>query len=188
MPAPSEHLVWLDMEMTGLDPETCVPLQVAAIISTPDLAALDEIEITIYQDEEALGGMNDFVRRMHTENGLIERVRASQIDLATTDTELARFLERWVPPGRGLLAGNSIHQDRRFLEAYFPRSTAFLHYRMVDVSTIKELVRRWYGGGSTYAKREADHTALADINESIRELAYYRANFFRDGGASQGSK
>ncbi|MFT4570816.1 MAG: oligoribonuclease [Hyphomicrobiaceae bacterium] len=180
MPQPHENLVWLDMEMTGLDPKICVPLQVAIILTTPDLKPLDEIEMTIQASEENLGQMDDFVLNMHTTNGLLEQVRKAELSLERCDELLAEFLERHIEPGSGLLAGNSIHQDRRFLEAYFPLTSRFLHYRMVDVSTIKELVRRWYSSRSTYAKTTADHTALADIKESISELAHYRKHFFRD--------
>lgn len=180
MPSPNENLVWLDMEMTGLDPETCVPLQVAVIMTSPELAPLDEIEMTISQPEPTLEVMNDFVRKMHTENGLLVAVRESKLSLSECDQRLAAFLERWVAPESGLLAGNSIHQDRRFLQAYFPETSRFLHYRMVDVSTIKELVGRWYTGTKPYVKKSADHTALADIKESINELAFYRSRYFRD--------
>ncbi len=168
------------MEMTGLEPETCVPLQVAVILTTPELQTLDEIEMTIHQSEDALATMNDFVRRMHTDNGLIEQVRRSEVSLEVCDAALANFLGSRLAAESGILAGNSIHQDRRFLQAYFPLTCRFLHYRMVDVSTIKELVARWYPPGKAFAKQTADHTALADIKESIRELAYYRENFFRD--------
>lgn len=179
MPASSDVLVWLDMEMTGLDPVTCVPLQVAAIITDAELRQLDQFERTIFQDEAALSVMDGFVRNMHTKNGLLEQVRSSVCTLEAADRELGEFISTWCKSGTGLLAGNSIHQDRRFLEAYFPATSPWLHYRMVDVSTLKELSARWYPKDAAFNKTGADHTALADIRESIRELAHYRSMFFR---------
>lgn len=167
------------MEMTGLAPETCVPIQVAAIITDANLTPLDEFERTIHQTEELLSVMDDFVLKMHTKNGLLKQVRSSTCELQTCDEELAAFVSKWCKPGTALLAGNSIHQDRRFLDAYFPVTFPSLHYRMIDVSTLKELVSRWYPPATAYNKTGADHTALADIRESIRELAHYRATVFQ---------
>lgn len=176
---PRNHLVWLDMEMTGLDPETDVPLQVAIIITDAELTELDSLEITIWQPNDQLDRMQPVVRKMHDENGLTRAVKRSEVALLEAERKLLALLARWVKPGEGILAGNSIHQDRRFLQRYFPAVHGYLHYRMVDVSTIKELARRWYGPEALAPKQTSDHTALADARASIRELAHFRAVLFR---------
>lgn len=170
------------MEMTGLDAETCVPIEVAIIVTDPDLAELGAAHGIVHQPEAALASMSDFVRQMHTDNGLLERVRASTTPAAELEDALCELVAAHVGPGEGVLAGNSIHTDRRFITRYFPRLERLLHYRMVDVSSIKELVRRWYGEGALFPKAESDHTALADARASIAELAFYRANLFRAPG------
>lgn len=172
-------LVWLDMEMTGLDPETCVPIEVALVVTSGDLEELETFHAVIHQDTAALASMNDFVRDMHTGNGLLDRVARSGTSLGEADSAAAALVARHCPEGEGLLAGNSIHQDRRFIAKYFPALEKCLHYRMVDVSTLKELVRRWYGEAALFPKPESDHTALADTRQSIAELAFYREKFFR---------
>ena len=175
----SDLLVWLDMEMTGLDPETCVPIEVAIIITTPDLEELETYHAVIHQEEAALASMNDFVLNMHTENGLLTKVAASSTTLEVADAAVAALVGKHCPEGEGLLSGNSIHQDRRFIVRYFPKLEATLHYRMVDVSTMKELVRRWYGPDAIFPKPDSDHTALADTRQSIAELSFYRSRCFR---------
>ena len=177
MASATDPLVWLDMEMSGLDPATCVPLEVAIIITSADLTEIDTFHTVIHQDDPALESMNDFVRDMHTGNGLLERVRASTTTLAEADRGMAEIVLRHCEAGTAVLSGNSIHQDRKFIVAYFPDFEKLLHYRMVDVSTIKELVRRWYGNHALYAKPQSDHTALADTRESIAELGDYRRRF-----------
>lgn len=172
-------ILWLDMEMTGLDPERCVPLQIAGVITRSDLEEEGAAEVSIWQPEEELARMAPVVREMHEKNGLIERVRASRSDTADAERAVLELTASRAAPGAAVLAGNSIFQDRRFLARYFPALTGFLHYRMIDVSSIKELVRRWYGKGAVYPKGEAPHTALADIRASIAELRYYREHYFR---------
>lgn len=172
-------LVWLDMEMTGLDPEVCVPLQVAMVITDPELKELDSVEVTIWQPEEKLSLMEPFVQQMHAHNGLTKAVRRSDQSLRDAEKALLSMLARWCPPGTGILCGNSIHQDRRFLAAYFPVVHGYLHYRMVDVSTLKELGERWYGSDVLYKKGSTAHTALADVRESIAELRHYRGSMFK---------
>lgn len=172
-------ILWLDMEMTGLDPERCVPLQIAAVITRSDLEEEASVEVTIWQPEEELARMVPIVRKMHSANGLIERVRASRRDTANAERAVLELVAARAAPGGAVLAGNSIHQDRRFLARYFPALEGYLHYRMVDVSSIKELVRRWYGKDAAYNKGEVPHTALADIRASIAELRYYREHYFR---------
>jgi oligoribonuclease len=172
-------LIWLDMEMTGLDPSTCVPLQIAVVITDSDLQELDSSEVTIWQPEEALSRVEPFVRKMHTDNGLLERVRASEWSVAQAQREIVTVVAKWCPLGTGILAGNSIHTDRAFIKAYFPVLDGYLHYRMVDVSSIKELVVRWYGRELTFTKTSANHTALSDVRESIAELKHYRERLMR---------
>ncbi len=174
----SDLLIWLDMEMTGLDPETCVPIEVAIIITGADLEEREEYHAVVHQPPEALASMNDFVREMHTGNGLLTRVANSDTSIDQADRALAALVLRHCPEGKAVLAGNSIHQDRRFIARYFPELEKTLHYRMVDVSTLKELVRRWYGAGALYPKTESDHTALADTRQSIAELGFYRKQYF----------
>ena len=171
--------------MTGLDPATCVPLEVALIVTTADLAEIETFHEVIHQPETAFASMSDFVRDMHTRNGLLERVKASDRPLADVDRQLAEIVGRHCPERSAVLSGNSIHQDRKFITRYFPVLEEQLHYRMVDVSTIKELVTRWYGESALYAKPESDHTALADVRQSIAELAFYRQHFF--AGSSPGN-
>ncbi|MCK6548539.1 oligoribonuclease [Myxococcota bacterium] len=174
-----DALVWLDMEMTGLDPATCVPVEVAVIITTKDLEEKETYEATIWQPESALSTMVPFVRRMHTNNGLLDKVRKAETSVTDVERKLIEVLLRWCEPREGVLAGNSIHQDRKFIDLYFPTFSALLHYRMVDVSTIKELTKRWYGPDVAYSKGESDHTALSDIRSSINELRHYKAKLFK---------
>jgi oligoribonuclease len=173
--AASSPLIWLDMEMTGLEPLTCVPLQIAVVITDSRLEELDAGEVTIWQSEETLARMEPFVRRMHTDNGLLERVRASEFSVVQAEREMMTLVSRWCPFGTGILAGNSIHTDRAFIKAYFPTLHGYLHYRMVDVSSIKEMARRWYGRDALFVKELQQHTALEDARESIAELRHYRA-------------
>ena len=167
-------IVWLDMEMTGLDPRVCVPLQIAVVITDSNLNELEVCESTIWQSEETLAGMEPFVRRMHTDNGLLDRVRASDTSVVQSERMVMAAVARWCPFGCGVLAGNSIHTDRAFVRVYFPTLHGYLHYRMIDVSSVKELVSRWYGADKAYVKPRADHTALSDVRESIAELRHYR--------------
>jgi len=168
-------MVWLDMEMTGLDPATCVPLQVAVVLTNDDLDELDHVELTIWQPEEALARVEPFVRRMHTENGLLDRVRQSDVSLLQAERTMMSLITKWCPYGQAVLAGNSIHTDRRFLIQYFPVFEGYLHYRMIDVSSLKELIARWYGREALFTKSMNVHTALADVRESIAELRHYRS-------------
>jgi len=179
-----DHLVWLDMEMTGLDPTVDVPLQVALVITDKDLKELAAVELTIWQPDSALAVTSPFVRKMHTDNGLLAQVRRSADSLRDAERRLMEVLTGHVRFREGILAGNSIHADRRFLEKYFPLVDGYLHYRMVDVSSIKELVRRWYSAREHFTKGEGKHTALSDIRESIEELRHYRQTVFVSGDTS----
>jgi oligoribonuclease len=182
MPAPAPCFVWLDLEMTGLDPEDCAIIEVGVIITGPDLVPRAEIERAIWQPEEVLARMEPVVREMHTRNGLLERVRASTTSLRVAEREVTALVAEHCALGEGLLTGNSIHTDRRFLVRYMPMLERFLHYRMVDVSSLKVLARAWYPNLSEPRKGHSGHTALADLRASIAELSHYRANVFRPPG------
>jgi len=177
----SDRLVWLDMEMTGLDPVRCVPIEVAVIITDGELNEIEgaSYEAVIHQPESAFEGMAPIVVEMHTDNGLLDRVRNSKTSVSEADAAIAALVTSHCEAGKALLAGNTIGQDRMFIRRYFPATESTLHYRQVDVSSFKEMVRRWYGGQALFAKNSS-HTAMADIRTSIAELAYYRKNHFRD--------
>ena len=178
--APS-HLVWLDLEMTGLDPEICTIIEIATIVTDSDLNVLATgPNLAIHQTEEMLDVMDDWNVKHHTASGLIERVRASQIDLAEAERQTLEFVQQYVAPRAAPLCGNSIWQDRRFLSKYMPEFESYLHYRNIDVSSIKELVRRWYPNSFQAPLKRASHVALDDIQESIRELEFYRNRIFID--------
>jgi oligoribonuclease len=177
----TDVLVWMDMEMTGLDPERERIIEVATILTD---GALNEIavgpEMVIHQPDEVLAAMDDWNRKHHRDSGLVEKVRQSAVSEAEAEAAMVAFLDEHVPvKERPILAGNSIHQDRRFIVRYMPRLDKRLHYRMVDVSSIKELARRWYPASlaTMPAKRES-HRALDDVRESIEELRCYRQRIF----------
>ncbi len=177
----SDRLVWLDMEMTGLDPIACVPIEVAIIITDGQLneIACGTYEAVIHQPDSALEGMPEIVVQMHTDNGLLDKVRASNRSLESVDGSLAELIAAHCDAGKAMLAGNTIGQDRRFIRRYFPETEKTLHYRQVDVSSFKEMVARWYGRKLIFNK-ETSHTAMADIRHSIEELQYYRSHFFKE--------
>ncbi len=174
-------LVWIDMEMTGLDPDRDCIIEIATIVTDSNLDVIAEgPELVIHQSDDVLEGMDDWNREHHGASGLIERVRASTVTEQQAEELTLRFLERHCEPGTSPLAGNSVWQDRRFLRRYMPSLDAFLHYRIVDVSTIKELVQRWYP--EVYERtpvKQTAHRALLDIRESIEELRFYRDTVFR---------
>lgn len=172
-------LVWIDLEMSGLDPETCRILEIATIVTDAELRIVAEgPDIVVHQPDEVLDAMDDWCTKHHGDSGLTAQVRASTIDLAEAEAQTIAFLEQHTERGTSPLCGNSVWQDRRFIAKYMPRLDAFLHYRLVDVSTVKELVRRWYPSVEPPPKAES-HRALGDIRESIAELAYYRQHVFR---------
>lgn len=172
-------MVWVDLEMTGLDEDRCAIVEIATIVTEPDLAVVAEGPcLVIHQPEDVLAKMSDFVRDLHTRSGLLDRIRASTLSLAEAESQTRAFLEAHCDQGTAVLCGNSIWKDRAFLQRHMPALLAFLHYRLVDVSSIKELVRRWYPSDLVPKKREV-HRALDDIRESIEELRWYRARVFR---------
>lgn len=173
------RLVWIDLEMTGLNPDVDVILEIACIITGPDLKPIAETEAVIAAPAAALAGMSDFVRDMHTQNGLLARVSKAANTVQQAEQQVLALVKQHCEQGKGVLAGNSIHQDRRFLYKYMPALEAYLFYRQVDVSTLKVLREAWYPAVPKFEKPGKDHTALADIKDSIAELAYYRENVLR---------
>jgi oligoribonuclease len=177
----NDHLVWVDCEMTGLDLERDVLIEVAVLVTDSELNVLGEgVDVVIHADEAALGGMVEIVREMHDKSGLTDAVRASEVTLADAEDFVLTYVRSFVTePKTAPLCGNSIATDRGFLARHMPTFDNYLHYRMIDVSSIKELCRRWYP--RTYFGQPAKglaHRALADIQESIRELDYYRRTVF----------
>lgn len=173
-----ERWVWMDLEMTGLDDKTCTIIQIATIVTDVELNEIASLDIAIWQPESALESMSPFVRRMHTENGLLDQVRRSEVSMAEAEERTLEMLVREVPFQKGILAGNSIWQDRRFLLRYMPHLEKHLHYRQIDVSTLKVLVGAWSAQKGLPPKKASTHTALEDIRASIEELRFYRANSF----------
>ena len=172
------NLVWVDMEMTGLDPDRDRVIEIAAIVTDPNLNVLAEGPVfVIHQPDEVLDGMDAWNKGTHGRSGLIERVKASTITEEQASAEMVAFLKQFVPAGKSPMCGNSICQDRRFMARHMPTLEAFFHYRNVDVSTLKELCRRWRPELIAGFKKHQLHTALADIRESVEELRYYRQHF-----------
>lgn len=171
-------LIWIDLEMTGLSPETDRIIEVATIVTDAALNIIAEGPvIAVRQSEAALQGMDDWNKRTHGSTGLIERVKSSVIDDAEAERQTLAFLARYVPAKRSPMCGNSICQDRRFLARYMPGLEGWFHYRNLDVSTLKELVQRWRPDLAPGFTKKASHRALDDIRESIDELRYYREHF-----------
>jgi oligoribonuclease len=172
-------LVWVDLEMTGLDPETCAIVQMAMILTNPELEEIARpLDVTIWQPDSVLETMSPFVRTMHTKNGLIDKIRASTTALEEAEEQALELLSEHAAYRTGRLCGNSVWQDRRFLTRYMPRFEGYLHYRQIDVSTLKELGKWWYGA-SFDKPDQAQHTALFDIRQSIAELEFYRKQVFK---------
>lgn len=181
-PAKYDRLVWIDLEMTGLDPKRHTIVEIAAIITDADLNVVGEgLDIVIHATDEELAQMDDFVTNMHNSSGLTEEIKAASTTLAEAETAILELIEKHCAPEHPApLAGNSIATDRAFIREYMPRLDEALHYRMIDVSTIKELARRWHPRAYfNQPDKGLAHRALADIVESIRELDYYRRSVFR---------
>ncbi len=174
------RMVWVDMEMTGLDPEKERIIEIAAVVTEPDLTIVAEAPVlVIHQSDELLNAMDKWNQSTHSKSGLIEKVKTSTLDEAQAQAELIAFLSQHVPPGKSPLCGNTVSQDRRFMFKYMPALEAFFHYRTIDVSTIKELARRWQPALLKGFEKHSKHEALADIYESIEELRYYREHFIK---------
>ena len=180
MPRDDTHLIWLDLEMTGLDPDKDRIIEIATLVTDTHLEPLAEGPvIAVYQPEEVLAGMDDWNQRHHGASGLLDRVRASTWDEAGAEHATLTFLSAWLAPGKSPLCGNSICQDRRFLARGMPRLEAFFHYRNLDVSTVKILAQRWAPGVAEAFKKDGKHQAMEDIKESIAELRHYRDRLLR---------
>ena len=176
----ANNLIWIDMEMTGLKPETDRIIEVAILVTDNGLTTVAEAPVlVVHQDDVTLAGMDSWNQSTHARTGLTERVRASMLDEAGAEQQLLAFLRQHVPPRTSPMCGNSICQDRRFLARHMPRLEAYFHYRNLDVSTLKELAKRWRPEVAKGLVKQGKHEALADIQESIDELKYYREHFLK---------
>ena len=175
----SDYLIWIDLEMTGLRPDTDVIIEMATIVTDSELRRVAEGPvIAIHQPDSVLDGMDEWNKRTHGASGLLTRVRDSKWTMAMAESRTLEFLKALVEPNASPMCGNSICQDRRFLARHMPTLEKFFHYRNLDVSTLKELARRWAPGIIPGFSKQGEHKALADIQESIRELEYYRRQLF----------
>ncbi|MES2771285.1 MAG: oligoribonuclease [Pseudomonadota bacterium] len=176
----SNCLVWLDMEMTGLDPERDRIIEMAMVVTDNELAIIAESPVwVVHQSDALLAGMDEWNQKMHGRSGLIDRVKASTLDEAAVAEAALAFVQEHVAQSISPMCGNSIGQDRRFMVRYMPQLEAWFHYRNLDVSTLKELCRRWSPEIAKGFAKQGKHTAMADIHESIEELKYYRTHLFK---------
>jgi oligoribonuclease len=174
------HLVWLDMEMTGLDPEKERIIELACVVTDAQLNILAQSPVfTVHQSDALLDAMDAWNKGTHGKSGLIDRVKVSTTTEAQAQEQMIAFLKQFIGPRKSPLCGNSVHQDRRFMVKYMPKLEEFFHYRNLDVSTLKELAKRWKPAVYESFEKEQKHTALADIHESIEELKHYRAHFLK---------
>ena len=175
-----QNLVWLDCEMTGLDPEKERLIEIAIIVTGPQLTPrIEGPVLAIHQSDDVLDQMDKWNKGTHGKSGLIDKVKASTITDADAEAQILAFISQYVPKGVSPLCGNTISQDRRFLVKYMPKLEAYLHYRNIDVSTFKELAKRWRPEVYNAFKKQQKHTALADVHESIDELEHYRTHFLK---------
>lgn len=174
----NQNLIWIDLEMTGLEPEKDRIIEIATIVTDKDLNILAEGPVlAVYQTNEVLGNMNEWCVKTHTTNGLIERVKQSRLNERAAELQTLDFVKQWVPKGASPICGNSIAQDKRFLYRYMPELADYFHYRHLDVSTLKELASRWKPEMLKKFSKKNSHLALDDIKESIEELKFYRSHF-----------
>ena len=180
LPSSDQNLIWIDLEMTGLSPFTDRIIEIAVVVTDPTLSVRIEGPVfAIHQSDATLDGMDAWNKGTHGRSGLIDRVRASTVDEATAQAAVIDWLKQYVPKGKSPMCGNSICQDRRFLAKDMPLLEDFFHYRNLDVSTLKELAKRWNPGVLNGFKKAQAHTAMADIHESIDELLHYRQHFLK---------
>jgi oligoribonuclease len=174
------NLVWIDMEMTGLDPVKERIIEIATVVTDSNLNVIAEGPVfAVHQSDDLLDQMDSWNTKQHNGSGLVKRVRESTVTVAQAEAETLKFLKQYVPAGKSPLCGNSIHQDRRFLCLYMQELERFFHYRLLDVSTVKELANRWAPQLTSGFHKESKHLALSDIYDSIEELKYYRQHFFK---------
>lgn len=179
------NMVWMDLEMTGLNPEKEKIIEIATIITDGELNILEEgPNLIIRQSPRLLARMDEWNTKQHTKSGLVDMVKKSKIRTHDAERETLRFITKYCYPGKAPLCGNAIHHDRRFVIKYMPELNRFLHYRNVDVSTIKAIVDRWYPKSKEQPKKKESHRALDDVRESIEELRFYRKTYFRDAPAA----
>ena len=175
-----QQLIWIDLEMTGLNPDIDVIIEIATVVTDKDLNILAQGPVlAVYQSDEILANMDEWNQKHHGASGLINRVKSSRINNIEAERLTIEFLKQWVPENTSPICGNSIGQDRRFLYRYMPKLENYFHYRNIDVSTLKELAARWAPEVKEGFNKESTHQALDDIIESIEELRYYRENFIR---------
>ena len=176
----NNNLIWIDLEMSGLQPERDMILELAVVMTDSELNVLAESPVlVVHQPDAVLDGMDAWNKGTHGKSGLIDKVRASTLDEAAAEAQMIEFLKQYVPASKSPMCGNSICQDRRFMARHMPKLEAYFHYRNLDVSVFKELARRWRPKLYDGFKKVSKHTALADIYESIDELKYYREHFIR---------
>ena len=174
-----DNLIWIDLEMTGLEPETDTIIEIATIVTDKDLNVLGRgPNLAVHQDKVVMDAMDEWCTTHHSQSGLTERVLNSNISMAEAEAQTIAFLEQFVPAGKSPICGNSVGQDRRFLYRYMPKLEAYFHYRYIDVSTIKELAKRWKPEALDGFEKKGAHLALDDIIESIEELKHYRKTMF----------
>ncbi|MCX7094990.1 MAG: oligoribonuclease [Methylobacter sp.] len=174
------HLIWIDLEMTGLDPDNDLIIEIATLVTDNNLNILAQGPVlAVHQSDAALAAMDEWNQQHHGQSGLINRVKLSTVNDAEAERQTLEFLRQWVPENTSPICGNSIGQDRRFLYRYMPKLEAYFHYRNIDVSTLKELAARWAPQVKEGFKKQSSHQALDDIIESIEELRYYREHFIK---------
>ncbi len=179
MTSSADNLIWIDLEMTGLDPEKERIIEIATIVTDSRLNVIAEGPVfAVHQSDELLNAMDSWNTRQHNSSGLVTRVKESNVTEAEAEAATIEFLKQYVPAGKSPMCGNSVHQDRRFLLKYMPQLEKYFHYRLLDVSTLKELALRWAPRVYNGLEKESKHLALDDIRDSIAELKYYRENLF----------